>query len=423
MVNKVKSAYRELAQRVAAGELRMISLLAPARSSSTALERALLMSPGVHLQVNDPFALYDEAAREEKTYEYILSRIDADDKTFGPMTVLVKNVADYIPPGDAWERWRNLCDRHIFLVRNPLLTLHSLLKMMVRHYTGDQVALEPLTMDEYARGKGFTGWSALKEKLSEGADFSEHEYLYRALFTRDQKIHRENAMRVPVLLHAPEQVAIDAGYRSLDNFAASLGDGDWDATKQYLTTPAPDFTGFEKVLERIFACRITGWEALYQHFTHTSGAFVMDSTMFRSAPDAAMRAIAEYAGIPYADTMRAWQSDAKPFNTDYDGEVPYYDRIVKSQGIDPPVETPPPLGAFSPLFRRHLTGREGCFDIYLRLLDRMDPVFVASYKIPDALKNTDPVFAGCLARLYPGRFEAAEDPRFTDLFESLNRLF
>ncbi len=313
MADKVKSAYRELAQRVAAGELRMISLLAPARSSSTALERALLMSPGVHLQVNDPFALYDDPAREQKTYEYILSRIEADDKTFGPMTVLVKNVGRLHP---ARRRLGPLARpvRPAYLPgAQPAFDPAFLVQMMVRHYTGDMVALEPLTMDEYARGKGHAGWAALQEKLAEGADFSEHEDLYRALFTRDQKIHRENVMRIPALLHAPEQVAIDAGYRSLDKFAASLGDGDWDATKQYLTTPAPDFTGFEKILERIFACRITGWEALYQHFTHTRGAFVMDSTMFRSAPALAMRAVAEYAGIKYADTMHAWQGDAKPF--------------------------------------------------------------------------------------------------------------
>jgi hypothetical protein len=416
-------AYDELSDQVDAGQLRLISLLAPARSSSTALERAMLQSPSIHFQINDPFALYDTAEREEKTYEYIGERIEEFRLQHkGPLTVLVKNIADYIPPGICWARWRDLCSHHIFLIRNPLLTLHSLFKMMVRHYKGAQVAVEPLSMDEYARGKGFCHWAELQKKLSHGNDFAEYEELYRALFTRDQKIHHENVMRIPVLLHIPMQLALDAGYRSLDAFAATLGHSDWDATKQYLTTPNPRLAGFEKILDRVFACRITGWEALYQHFMQTTNAFVMDSTMFRAAPGSVMRAIAQAACIEYADSMQAWGNKvAKRFSTDYDGEVPYYDRIVKSQGIDPPLEKPLALAAFPPLFRHHLTEREGCFDIYLRLLDRMATVFAASFTLSAELAATDPVFAQCLHLVFPGRFPAVQDARFDDLFVCLSR--
>lgn len=421
MVDKKKSAYDELAEMKESGALRVISLLAPARSSSTALERALLESPDIDIQVNDPWAIYDSAEREENTYEYILDRIKQHGKT--PVTVLIKNVADYIPPGDCWERWSHLCDRHLFLIRNPLLTMHSLFKMMVRHYKPEQVAVEPLSMDEYAKKKGYGGWAELQQKLSAGDDFAQYEDLYSALFTRDQKIHHEDVMRFPAVLHIPQQVAIDAGYRSLDQFAATLGDRDWDATRQYLTQPWASLLGFERILARVFAWRITGWEALYQHFCHTPGAYVMDSTMFRSAPAAAMEKISEALGISYTPRMGAWEnSAAKPFTTDYDGEVPYYDRIVQSQGIDPPVEKPPTLGAFPPPFRQHLTGREGCFDIYLRMLNRMDAVFVAAFRLTDELKSTDPVFAHCLGRVFPGRFAQVEDAKFADLFAALNRL-
>jgi hypothetical protein len=421
MVDKKNSAYDGLAEMTESGQLRLISLLAPARSSSTALERALLESPDIHLQVNDPFAIYDSAEREEKTYEYILGRIREHGKT--PVTVLVKNVADYIPPGDCWERWSHLCSRHLFLVRNPLLTLHSLFKMMVKHYKPEQVAVAPLTMDDYAKGKGFKDWAELQKKLSGGDNFAEYDDLYRALFTRDQKIHHDDVMRIPVVMNIPMQAAVDAGYRSRDDFSATLGDRDWDATLQYLTQPYASLLGFEKILERAFAWRITGWEALYQHFRHAPGAFVMDSTMFRSAPDAAMRAISEALGIAHSARMLAWQDNPeKPFTTDYDGEVPYYDRIVKSQGIDPPVEKPPLLGAFPPSFRPHLTGREGCFDIYLRMLNRMDPVFVASFQLTDELKSTDPVFARCLAEVFPGRFAPVENEKFADLFAAISRL-
>lgn len=404
-------AYAELLRRKKNG-LRLISLLAPARSSSTALERALSGSPDIQLQVNDPFAIYDEAAREEKTYEYVLSRLDEHD---GAVTALIKNVADYIPPGDAWARWRDLCDRHIFLIRNPLLTLHSLFKMMVRH--GDASEL-----DSFARGTGYSDGNALQQALTDSDDFSGQGDLYRMLFTRDQKIHRDPVMQIPVLLHMSEQVAVDAGYTSLDALAQSVGDKDWAASKARLAKPGADLHGFDKVLARIFSCRITGWEALYQHFAATPGALVMDSTMFRSAPEDAMRSLSRDLGIRYADSMRAWDgAGGKSFTTDYDGDVPYYDRIVKSQRIDPPTEKPVPLDAFPPQFQHHLAGAGGCFDIYLRMMGEIDPAFAASFALTGELQTTDPVFAAAFSTVF-NRPAAAHDPAFADVVDIIKQL-
>lgn len=403
-------AYAGLLRRKKSG-LRLISLLAPARSSSTALERALSGSPDIQLQVNDPFAIYDDAAREDKTYEYILSRLGEHD---GATTALVKNVADYIPPGDAWLRWRDLCEGHIFLIRNPLLTMHSLFKMMVRH--GD-----PGELDSFARDTGYADGAALQQALADGDDFSRHGDLYRMLFTRDQKIHRDPVMQIPVLLHMNEQVAVDAEYESLDALARSVGDKDWNASKVRLAKGGADLRGFDKVLDRIFACRITGWEALYQHFTATPDAIVMDSTMFRSEPEAAMRSLSRRLGIRYADSMRAWDGNGKAFTTDYDGDVPYYDRIVKSQRVDPPTEKPVPLDAFPPQFQHHLAGRGGCFDIYLRMMGKSDPAFAASFALTGELQTTDPVFAAACAAVF-GKPAAAPDPAFADVADIIKQL-
>ncbi|MCC7037906.1 MAG: hypothetical protein IT560_11455 [Alphaproteobacteria bacterium] len=403
-------AYAELLRRKKSG-LRLISLLAPARSSSTALERALSGSPDIRLQVNDPFAIYDEAAREEKTYEYILSRLEEHD---GAATALVKNVADYIPPGDAWLRWRDLCDGHIFLIRNPLLTLHSLFKMMVRH--GD-----PAELDAYARETGYADGAALQNALADGDDFSRQGNLYRTLFTRDKKIHRDRVMQIPVLLHMSEEIARDAGHASLDTLAQSVGDNNWAATKQRLQKPDASLAGFDKVLARIFACRITGWEALYQHFTATPDAIVMDSTMFRSAPEDAMRSLSRSLDIRYADSMRAWQGEGKAFTTDYDGDVPYYDRVVKSQRVDPPTEKPVPLDAFPPQFQHHLAGAGGCFDIYLRMMAKIDPAFAASFALTGELQTTDPVFAAACSAVF-GKPATPPDPAFADVADIIKQL-
>ncbi len=391
--------------------LRLISLLAPARSSSTALERALSGSPDIQLQVNDPFAIYDDAAREEKTYEYILGRLDGHD---GRVTVLVKNVADYIPPGAAWLRWRDLCEGQIFLIRNPLLTMHSLFKMMVRH--GDAAEL-----GSYARDTCYTDGTALQEALADGDDFSRHGALYRMLFTRDQKIHRDPVMQIPVLLHLSEETAQDAGYVSLDALATSVGDKNWATTKERLQNPDASLAGFDKVLARIFACRITGWEALHQHFAATPDAIVMDSTMFRSEPEAAMRSLSHALGIRYADSMRAWLGEGKAFTTDYDGDVPYYDRIVKSQRVDPPTEKPVPLDAFPPQFQHHLAGPGGCFDIYLRMMAKIDPAFAASFALTGELQTTDPVFAAACSAVF-SKPAAAPDPAFADVADIIRQL-
>ncbi len=404
-------AYAELLRRKKNG-LRLISLLAPARSSSTALERALSGSPDIQLQVNDPFAIYDEAAREEKTYEYILSRLDEHD---GAVTALVKNVADYVPPGDAWLRWRDLCDKHIFLIRNPLLTMHSLFKMMVRH--GDAGEL-----DSFARDTGYADGHALQQALAEGDDFSRQGGLYRMLFTRDQKIHRDPVMQIPVLLHMTEQIAVDAGYASLDALAQSVGDKDWSTSKVRLAKPGADLRGFDKVLSRIFSCRITGWEALYQHFAATPNAIVMDSTMFRSAPEDAIRSMSDALGIRYDDSMQAWDgAGGKSFTTDYDGDVPYYDRIVKSQRVDPPTEKPVPLDAFPPQFQHHLAGPGGCFDIYLRMMAKIDPAFAASFALTGELQTTDPVFAAAFSTVF-NRPAAAPDTEFSDVANIIKQL-
>ncbi|MBI1215822.1 MAG: hypothetical protein GC185_08400 [Alphaproteobacteria bacterium] len=366
----VHSSYTALLEQVKSGQLRVISLLAPARSSSTALERALLESPSVDLQVNDPWALYDEAAREPKTYDYILDRVMTSDGT-GNKTVLIKNVADYIPPGECWERWCALADAHVFLIRNPLLTLQSLFRMLVRHYSGDQVVVEPVTLDEYARRHGFGDWAALKADLSSGTDFTAHEELFRAFFTRDQQIHREPVMYVPVLQAA--------------------GEG---------ASP-----------EEVFAYRISGWEALGEHFRHSCSIVpagkmtVMDSTLFRAEPQKAMRFLTLRLGLVYAEGMSAWQEGAgkegtgKGFTTDYDGAVPYYDRVLNAHKIEPPTEVPPPVEAFPPFFRRHLEGKGGAFDIYREMLAELDRHFIREFELTEELKRTDPFFAENVTRL------------------------
>ncbi len=401
------NAFASLAERTRAGNLRILSVLAPARSSSTALERALLESPSIDLQINDPWAIYDEKGREEKTYEYIAARIsEYENKTGAKMvTVLIKNVADYIPPGDAWDRWCEIANHHVFLIRNPLLAMHSLFRMLGLHLKSGDVLVSLLTMDQYAQEKGFSDWNALQGHLSGADDFALFDDLYRAYFMRDQKIHKEPEMLFPVLAHAGYQVAKDKIPSDLD-----------------------------KIVERVFAYRITGWEALFQHAQAAFKAMperisVVDSTLLRMQPGKVMQALSADMGIDYTDMFQAWSDrTAKKFTTDYDGAVPYYDRVLRSRGIEAPTETPPALKNFPYHFQRHLTGKDGAFEIYAALFKRLPPGLLKDVSLDHAFSDIDPVFIFAFLTLFPDLekdtgVSAAEikkyHPDFLDVFRTI----
>src|SRR5687767_5943247 len=143
------ASYEALEARVEADALRLVSIIAPPRSSSTALERLLLESPDADGQFNEPWSLLDSPERERHAYDVLLERVEAlEAKTpRRPLTVVVKNIADYIPPGECFERWMALARLQLFLVRNPLLCIESLVNMVVQDVEKKRHVLKPLDID------------------------------------------------------------------------------------------------------------------------------------------------------------------------------------------------------------------------------------------------------------------------------------
>ncbi len=382
------AVYIKLLDEKKAGKLRIISLLAPARSSSTALERAILESPSVDLQVNDPWAIYDDEEREDKSYAYIASRLE-EIASKPSKTILIKNVADYIPPGACWKRWCDLVDDHIFLIRNPLLTMHSLFRMLPMKCKSDDIVVGGMTMDIYAKTKGYSTWLELQEAIHNGNTFYDFGDLYFNLFQNDQKIHKEPFMYVPVLQMIGEAAAHDAGYN------------DWEALKKqiFTVTDYKDYKQFEALLDRAFAFRITGWEALWQHFVHTlniarpGNITVAESTMFRADPERTLRFLCKRLGIEFVKGMYEWPEQGKHFTTDYDGEVPYYDRVAGASKIEPPTEEVIPPEAFPPFFTHHLMNRGGAFEVYMLMMAKMEKPYFKGFELPDAVRAVDPVFS------------------------------
>ncbi|HSX35466.1 MAG TPA: hypothetical protein VLH84_00865 [Patescibacteria group bacterium] len=389
------AAYETLQKLTETGRLEIIHLVAPPRSSSTALERALSNSPDVTAQINDPWSLYD-ADREAQTYDYILSRVAAVLPTEGLARVVIKDIADYIPPGSAWDAMTALVKHTIFLVREPLLAMESMMQIMARE-------IPEAEGEAYARSAGYDSWKVMQQAVSVERDYRPYEALYKDLFRKEQPIQQLPEMQVPVLVTTPITFIRRLGFASYDAYAVAKGFASWDALRDALLggKAAPDVAS--DLLDENFRCRITGWTALWQHFSRmddNASIDVVDATMFRALPASFLPGIFKQADLRFSTQVIDWKSSDKAFNPDYEGEVPYYDKVVQSAGIEPPTETPVPPDHFPQFIQESLVGDEGALQIYERfvhhIMSRMPQerrqALVEATVNGTPLRDIDPVF-------------------------------
>jgi hypothetical protein len=108
-------------------------------------------------------------------------------------------------------------------------------------------------------------------------------------------------------------------------------------------------------------------------------------------------------GLAYSENIVNW-NNSKKFDTDYDGPVPYYDKVAQSLNIAPPKETPPTLESFPDFIQEYIMETGGILDMYLELLERSlsniapeDVVKVLRQEVEGRnLYDIDPVFAYCI---------------------------
>lgn len=361
-----ETAYASLQSLTESGRLELIHLVAPPRSSSTALERALSNSPDVVMQVNDPWSLYDEN-REPQTYQYILGRVQAALPATETARVVIKDIADYIPPGEPWSRMTGLVKHTIFLVREPLLALESMMQIMAKE-------VPAAAGEAYAHSAGYDSWPAMQEKVTAKRDYRSYEALYEGLFRDEQPIHTRLEMQVPVLVATPLSLIQRRGYDTHNAYAAAKGFGTWKQLCDALVGGVAAPTVCDDLIEENFKCRITGWTAMWQHFKSMpddASYDVVDATMFRALPASFLPDVFDRAQLRFSSGVVDWKTSSKTFNSDYDGEVPYYDKVIQSTGIAPPTETPIPVENFPRFIQESLVGDEGAFDIYQRFLEHI----------------------------------------------------
>ncbi|BDN83163.1 MULTISPECIES: hypothetical protein [Mycobacterium] len=127
------SSYDYLLQRVATGRLRLVLLLSPPRTGSTALANALARHGQVDAVVTEPAGQYHlrADARVVETFGLIADAVAAVGPcpASRPAVVLIKETAQHIGPDREWRAWRAIIDKTLVLVRQPALALESLILM------------------------------------------------------------------------------------------------------------------------------------------------------------------------------------------------------------------------------------------------------------------------------------------------------
>lgn len=121
-----------------------------------------------------------------------------------------------------------------------------------------------------------------------------------------------------------------------------------------------------KVLRRsgrpeAFPLRESGWEDLARqiaHLRHEGIAHtVVDSSDLRRAPERVVPELLETLGLPFTPDLLAWRSSEATGLSAVSGAAdPFYQRVLDSQGIEPPDERIPDLAEFPADggFRRHV---------------------------------------------------------------------
>ncbi|MBS1870732.1 MAG: hypothetical protein JSS99_13835 [Actinobacteria bacterium] len=109
----------------------------------------------------------------------------------------------------------------------------------------------------------------------------------------------------------------------------------------------------------VFPLRESGWEDLAWQLAHVRERgiphVVVDSGDLRRAPQAVVPPLLATLGLSFAPELLRWESsEATGLSAVSGAEDPFYQRVLDSQGIEPPMEEIPDLSAFPEPLRAHV---------------------------------------------------------------------
>ncbi|NRO99392.1 hypothetical protein GWC77_26265 [Paraburkholderia sp. NMBU_R16] len=337
------SSYKTLRTMVNSGELSIISIIAPPRTSSTALERALIESPDISGQCNEPWSQPHVTTIEQRrqiAYDKIFSRVSQIRSASAKFDrrhdiLVVKNIADFIPPGEFFIEWSSLARHQIFLVRDPACAIESELNIFFRDIRTDGKLFDGVTPNQYARTTGFKNWLALHRWAKDNRNYCLYEAPVNTYFANADLTHRD-----------PKLIRLVSALR-------------------------PNLDANE-----MFRFRILGWEALQEHLrecrTQASNYAVVESALFRSNPVAFLTGLCRILSITYTPRMIDWSIEkTKSFERGWD-EHPdhfFYDQVLGSTGILPPQDSAPAIDRFPPCIQNFISRKDGANDIYREAIE------------------------------------------------------
>ncbi|MDC9004306.1 hypothetical protein [Mycobacterium marinum] len=294
------SSYDYLLQRVATGRLRLVLLLSPPRTGSTALANALARHGQVDAVVTEPAGQYHlrADARVVETFGLIADAVAAvgPRPASRPAVVLIKETAQHIGPDREWRAWRAIIDKTLVLVRQPALALESLILMtlgLADLLSGGSEARPRLWLSPAGRATcppaTLTCWADFLARLREERDFSGFdEGRLRAHW------HKSALFGMPSLQR--EVWANEARQRRL---------GDVGDFEPYLGTPPCALSTLPEPLVRPFNDRHFAWSALWDLYDNTpagdQGVALVDFAAVQADPPARLGALAAFLGLSPRD--------------------------------------------------------------------------------------------------------------------------
>ncbi len=312
-------------------------------------------------------------------------------------------MAKNLGPGDQFDRFSQLVDNMILLVRNPLLTTESLLRAQVEV---QQFMPEVFTknLNVYASGvaennKPFSDWESLKRFVLSSKkyilieDLLNHSLFKIELNRFDSFIIRDYLK----LLSEQSEITINSENKKYDYSIFSLSSA--TEFREAITAPRNYFDGiFSEYLNEIFSTSWTGWFPFYYIYKkqiQNGNSILIDSTLFRMNPDFYLKNTAKRAGISFHQGMlNPAKNNAtaiySKFRTDWMHHC--FQDSLSSHSIRKAHEKPLPINHFPVIYQNHIRDfalpayRQMCLSSLTLLPPK--PVF---HKILAEISKYDPI--------------------------------
>lgn len=364
------SFYQKIKDEIMLDRLKIVGIIAPARVGSTFFMNVLAESPSVHGFINQPFHLsyslpyIPPENRSEVAYQRIWGKYHQARELHSEkkIVLVLKCMARNLGIGDRAFRFIQLIDRVILLIRNPFLSIDSLLKEQVMsmekmpeasQHNFDDYALQNNFIDRTGKGDH---WQVLKSVV---------------LKTKNYKIITD------LLIETLAFIELNQYERDIINDYKCSFENDFNQTQDF------------------FALSWTGWNnmaIIYEKLmSQLTNYLVVDSTILRCRPEKVCREISNALDIIYSPQMiDDWTLDRENIIDQTIIKTSWmqscYDRVTSTSGIKPPHESPIPINLFPHIYQQHILNIAQ--PIYSSLLNNNHSIRPRSSQKIDELLNT-----------------------------------